>query len=123
MASLTPNPAQIRGFETDLRVDARRGTDAPSGWWPHHHNPKGGTIMPAPSIIRTGVFIVAGAAFLSLAAAGPASARPDTPPPASIVQSSPAQRCQLTRIGNQFVRCDNLTGAGVAAPSWVPEQR
>ena len=29
--------------------------------------------------------------------------------------------CKLTRIGTQFVRCDALTGAGAAAPSWVPE--
>jgi hypothetical protein len=31
------------------------------------------------------------------------------------------RNCPLTRIGTQFVRCDNLTGAGVAAPRWVPE--
>jgi hypothetical protein len=30
--------------------------------------------------------------------------------------------CPLRRVGSQFVRCDNLTGAGVAAPSWVPAQ-
>jgi len=78
--------------------------------------------MHASSIIRTGVSIVVGAAFLSLAAAGPAGARPEPAPPAQSVQSSPAQRCLLTRIGDQFVRCDNLTGAGVAAPSWMPEQ-
>lgn len=29
--------------------------------------------------------------------------------------------CPLMRIGTQFVRCDNLTGAGSRAPSWVPE--
>lgn len=27
----------------------------------------------------------------------------------------------LERIGTQFVRGDDLTGAGVSAPSWVPE--
>ncbi len=27
----------------------------------------------------------------------------------------------LERIGTQFVRGDNLTGAGVPAPDWVPE--
>ncbi|MDQ0731155.1 hypothetical protein [Arthrobacter sp. B1I2] len=30
--------------------------------------------------------------------------------------------CPLERIGTQLVRCDNLTGAGVAAPFWIPEQ-
>lgn len=32
------------------------------------------------------------------------------------------QYCPLTRIGTQLVRCDNLTGAGVPAPFWIPEQ-
>jgi len=26
------------------------------------------------------------------------------------------------RIGDQFVRGDNLTGAGGKAPSWIPEK-
>ena len=30
-------------------------------------------------------------------------------------------RCPMERIGSQLVRCDNLTGAGVAAPLGVPE--
>jgi hypothetical protein len=29
--------------------------------------------------------------------------------------------CPLTRMGTQFVHCDNLTGNGVLAPSWVHE--
>jgi hypothetical protein len=32
------------------------------------------------------------------------------------------ENCPLTRIGTQLVRCDNLTGAGVSAPFWIPEQ-
>jgi hypothetical protein len=35
--------------------------------------------------------------------------------------SSPG-RCPLERVGDQLVRCDNLTGAGAVAPPWVPEQ-
>jgi len=31
--------------------------------------------------------------------------------------------CPLERIGTQLVRCDNLTGAGVEAPFWIPEQK
>ncbi|KRE91875.1 hypothetical protein [Arthrobacter sp. Soil764] len=31
--------------------------------------------------------------------------------------------CPLERIGTQLVRCDNLTGTGVDAPSWIPEQK
>lgn len=29
--------------------------------------------------------------------------------------------CPLERIADQFVRCDNLTGDGVPAPSYVPQ--
>jgi hypothetical protein len=28
--------------------------------------------------------------------------------------------CPLRRVGDHLVRCDNLTGAGVPAPIWVP---
>jgi hypothetical protein len=28
--------------------------------------------------------------------------------------------CPLARIGTQLVRCDDLTGAGVTAPAWIP---
>lgn len=28
--------------------------------------------------------------------------------------------CPLRRLGDQLVRCDYLTGAGVTAPSWIP---
>ncbi len=29
--------------------------------------------------------------------------------------------CRLERVGTQLVHCDNLTGAGVQAPTWIPE--
>jgi hypothetical protein len=35
--------------------------------------------------------------------------------------ATPPASCQLTRIGDQLIRCDMLTGAGVEAPSWIPE--
>jgi hypothetical protein len=51
--------------------------------------------------------------------AQPALARPDPGAPIS----TPAEgRCALARVGEQFVRCDLLTGNGVAAPAWVPER-
>jgi hypothetical protein len=31
--------------------------------------------------------------------------------------------CPLQRIDTQLVRCDNLTGAGVSAPFWIPDQK
>jgi hypothetical protein len=42
-------------------------------------------------------------------------------PPPDPLQPS-VNGCPLQRIGTQLVRCDNLTGAGVRAPSWIPEQ-
>jgi hypothetical protein len=53
-------------------------------------------------------------------AAIPATARPDPGPPAPDRFSSPGT-CLLSRVGTQYVKCDNLTGAGVPAPAWVPE--
>ena len=47
-----------------------------------------------------------------------AAASPPDPPPGTAFADS----CPLQRIGTQLVRCDNLTGAGVRAPSWIPEQ-
>jgi hypothetical protein len=65
-----------------------------------------------------------GAIALALALAGPspALAKPD---PGGPVVGGPATMttvCSLTRIGTQLVHCDQLTGAGVSAPSWVPER-
>jgi len=31
-----------------------------------------------------------------------------------------SQNCPLARVELQYVRCDDLTGAGVPAPRWVP---
>jgi hypothetical protein len=53
-------------------------------------------------------------------AAIPAPARPDPGPPVPDRFSSD-DNCLLSRVGTQYVKCDNLTGAGVPAPAWVPE--
>lgn len=64
---------------------------------------------------------VAAGAFVVTAGISPAAAVPD---PAQydhvplVTRSFP-----LERIGTQFVRGDFLTGAGVPAPSYIPEQR
>ena len=61
-------------------------------------------------------------AVILISAASPAGAinqpGPARSAPISTVGSG---NCPLERVGTQFVRCDNLTGAGVPAPSWVPE--
>ena len=46
-----------------------------------------------------------------------ATASPPDPPQSTAF----ANGCPLQRIGTQLIRCDNLTGAGVPAPSWIPE--
>jgi hypothetical protein len=53
-------------------------------------------------------------------AAIPAAARPDPGEPIPIRFSS-YENCPLNRIDTQLVRCDNLTGAGVVAPAYIPE--
>jgi hypothetical protein len=50
----------------------------------------------------------------------PVTARPYPGEPIPVRFSS-YDNCLLTRIDTQLVRCDNLTGAGVQAPAWVPE--
>lgn len=53
-------------------------------------------------------------------AAVPAAARPEAGP--ALERGPASTSCPLERVGTQFVRCDNLTGNGVSAPRWVPEQ-
>ena len=71
--------------------------------------------------------IATAAAILTLAAgfvAVPAAARPLDPNPVphrSIAFPDSPLNCPLRRIDRQLVRCDNLTGAGVAAPLFIPE--
>ena len=61
------------------------------------------------------------AALLVIGGASSASARPDPGEPSWAVQAFPDDNCPLRRIGTKLVRCDNSTGAGVRAPSWIPE--
>jgi hypothetical protein len=73
---------------------------------------------------RRGILATCSTFLLTAAAVVPATARPDSGPlrqPAESFQA-PFVHCPLERVGTQLVRCDNLTGAGVAAASWVPER-
>jgi hypothetical protein len=75
------------------------------------------------SISRLAVTLAVSAA-LAGGGALPAAAGPDdgrTPGAHRIVVLNADQNCPLRRLDRQFVRCDNLTGAGVPAPSYVPE--
>ncbi len=59
------------------------------------------------------------AAALALAISAPAHAQQLPGPGVRSAKSS----CPLERIGAQLVRCDRLTGNGVSAPLYIPEQR
>lgn len=63
-------------------------------------------------------------AILASSAASPAAARPLDPdrsaPTRAVVFPDSPLRCPLRRIDRQLVRCDNLTGAGVPAPGFIP---
>lgn len=69
--------------------------------------------------IRQVAVLALGVAALALPAPV-ASARPAPEPTPTPINR---QFCPLQRIGTQLVRCDNLTGAGVPAASWITEQR
>lgn len=50
---------------------------------------------------------------------GPDPHPPREAPPGTFAVDRTA--CTLARVGHQFVRCDDSTGAGARAPSWIPE--
>lgn len=61
---------------------------------------------------------------LAGSACTPANARPLGPEPAPTSRFAfPDSRwaCPLRRVDRQLVRCDDLTGAGVPAPLFIPE--
>jgi hypothetical protein len=51
--------------------------------------------------------------------------------PASVARQDPGPSapstwkpwCPVERVGTQIVRCDNLSGADVSAPLWLPVRR
>ena len=64
-------------------------------------------------IVRGAAPIAAALVVISLGAT-PSSAGQDPGTPVAH-----AGGCLLQRVGSQFVRCDNLTGNGIAAPAWI----
>jgi hypothetical protein len=75
------------------------------------------------STITRSSALVAAASILLLTTASPvASALPDPGGRVADVTSvTGGNHCPLMRIGTQLIRCDNLTGAGVSAPLWIPQ--
>ena len=78
--------------------------------------------MNTTRTLGASALVAVAGALLATAAAGSAAARldPATYPPSE--QSVRLGECPLMRIDTQYVRCDDLTGAGVPAPPWIPEQ-
>lgn len=67
---------------------------------------------------RRTVAVTALTVGLAIAAAGPATAREDPGPPSP----GASWGCALERVGAQLIRCDDLTGGNVTAPTWIPER-
>lgn len=61
------------------------------------------------------------ALLFTVGGASAAVAQPDPGDPSSTGVPTAGSNCELSRVGTHFVRCDALTGAGVAAPASVPE--
>lgn len=61
--------------------------------------------------------------FAVLGTPGAAVAQPEagTSVRAASTSAATTTGCPLRRLGNHMVRCDSLTGAGVAAPGWMAE--
>lgn len=71
--------------------------------------------------VTAGLVASAAATVLTLLAnAGPAQARQDQGPDATVRGHVGA--CLLERVDTQFVRCDDLTGNGVPAAAFIPER-
>jgi len=71
---------------------------------------------------RRGVATIFAITLVAASQAAPAAARPDPGPKRTPTESvHRAPNCLLERVGTQFVRCGELTGAGVPAPKWIPE--
>lgn len=59
---------------------------------------------------------------VALAGPSPAVAKSDPGGPVPEEQRFQGMTCSLERVGAQLIHCDSLTGAGVSAPSWIPER-
>ena len=86
----------------------------------NHHNDAMEAVMNRTTLLARCSAAAAAATIIAGLAAIPAAARPDPGEPIPIQFSSYAN-CPLNRIDTQLVRCDNLTGAGVVAPAYIPE--
>ena len=68
------------------------------------------------------VFAAAAGLFVLTAAAAPASSSAARQAFPSMGTPAFGMHCALTRVGTQLFRCDDLSGAGVRAPMWIPSR-
>ena len=59
--------------------------------------------------------------IIFVAAVSPAVANQSAQRLSASISMLGSGNCPLERVGTEFVRCDNLSGAGVPAAPWVPE--
>jgi hypothetical protein len=72
--------------------------------------------------IRSAV-LAGGLLVTTLVMTSPATASPDPGDPVRTDRATMTLlTCELQRVGTQLVRCDDLTGAGATAPTYVPER-
>ena len=72
--------------------------------------------------IRSAV-LAGGLLVTTLVTTGPATASPEAGNPVRTDRAAMKPfTCELQRVGTQLVRCDDLTGAGATAPTYVPER-
>jgi len=72
--------------------------------------------------IRSAV-LAGGLLVTTLVTTGPATASPEAGNPVRTDRAAMKPfTCELQRVGTQLVRCDDLTGAGASAPTYVPER-
>ena len=76
---------------------------------------------PTIATVTATTLVASAAALLAAIATAPAFAVPDPGQWPGLVEPIDHDRCELQRVGTQFVECDYLTGAGVPAPSYIPE--
>jgi hypothetical protein len=78
--------------------------------------------MIHPTRVLIGITLTSAVLALTGPTVGPAGARPVEDDPGPAAARLNWRSCPLQRIGSQLVRCDSLTGAGVSAASWIPQQ-